>query len=157
MTETKILKDVKALKACRAGERVSFRARALRVWEMGGLRMCLVGDESALTRVELGEAGVEPGRSYEFRNTQAREYPSRRAGARPWRSASLVDESEVVLLTEDVPISQSEEYIEYTYKILAGVQRKKGRKEGRIAPWRHPAAGEPETENREPRAEGQSP
>ena len=145
MTETRIVENVKALKECRAGERVTFRGRALRVWKMGGLRMCLVGDESALTRVELGEAGVEPGRSYEFRDTLVREYPSRRAGARPWHSASLVEESEVVLLTEYVPISQSEEYIEYTYKILAGVQRKKARKEGRIEPWRHPSAGEPRT------------
>lgn len=141
MRETKTLDNVKALKACRAGDRVSFRARVLRVWEMGGLRMCLAGDESALTRVELGGGAVEPGRSYEFRDTLVREYPSRKAGDRPWHSASLAEGSEVVLLGEDVPMSQSEEYIEFTYKILAGVQRKKARKEGRIAPWRHPADG----------------
>jgi len=44
--------------------------------------MCLAGDESALTRLELGDATVEPGRSYEFRDTLVREYPSRRAGGR---------------------------------------------------------------------------
>ena len=145
MMAMRMLENVNALKARRAGERVSFRARALRVWEMGGLRMCLAGDESALTRVELGDATVEPGRSYEFRDTLVREYPSRRAGGRPWHSASLVDGSEAMPLAEDVPVSQSEEYIEFTYKILSGVQRKKARKEGRVAPWRHPATGEPRT------------
>jgi len=134
MSQPTLLENVKAIKACRAGDRVSFRARVLRVWETGGLRTCLVGDESALTRVELGEE-----RSYEFRDALVREYPSRSPGRAGWHSASLVEGSAAVPLTEEVAISQDEAYIERTYKILAGVQRKKARKEGRLEPWRHPA------------------
>ena len=53
---TQQLGSVRDIKNFTSGDRVSFRARVLRVWEVGGLRMCLVGDESALTRVELGKA-----------------------------------------------------------------------------------------------------
>ena len=124
---------LKDIKACAEGERVTFRARVLRLWEVGGLRMCLVGDESALTRIELGETAVEEGKSYEFRETLVREYPG------GWHSAALTEASEVVVLDEDIPLSQDEAYIERTFKILSGVQRKKGRAAGRVAPWRHPA------------------
>jgi hypothetical protein len=127
------LENVKAIKACSAGERVSFRARVLRSWEIGGARMCLAGDESALTRIEMGDAIVEPGRSYEFQNALVRQYPG------GWHSASLVAGSEAEPLADDVPVSQDEAYIERTYRILAGVQRKKARGEGREPPWRHPA------------------
>lgn len=129
----KTLDNLKALKACHAGERVSFLARALRFWEIGGLRMCLVGDESALTRVEVGEVTLEEGTSYEFRRALVREYPG------GWHSAALVERSEALPLDEDVAVWQDDAYIERTYKILAGVQRKKGRREGRVAPWSHPA------------------
>ncbi len=129
----KILTNLNALKACRAGEHVSFCARVLRFWTIGGLGMCLVGDELALTRVEIGDATVEESASYEFRDVLVREYPG------GWHSASLVKGSQLVRLTEDVPVSQDEAYVERTYKILAGVQRKRGRQEGRVAPWRHPA------------------
>jgi hypothetical protein len=112
---------------------VTFRARVLRFWEIGGLRMCLAGDESALTRVEVGAATLNEGESYEFGGALVGEYPG------GWHSAALVEGSEVVRLAVDVPISQDEAYIERTYKILAGVQRKKGRRDGRVAPWRHPA------------------
>ena len=133
------LTDVKAVKACRAGDVVRFRARVLRVWESGGLRMALVGDESALTRVELGSADVQHGRSYAFRNMIVREYPG------GWHSASVGPGASVILLDEDVPISQDEAYIERTFKILSGVQRRKARLEGRLPPWRHPSAEESES------------
>jgi len=126
------LGSVKHIKTCREGDRVSFRARVLRVWEVGGLPMCLVGDESALTRVELGKATVQVGRSYEFRDALVRAYPGR------WHSASLVEGGEALLLPEDLPTLQDEAYIERTYKILTGVQLKKARREGRIEPWTHP-------------------
>jgi len=126
------LGSVKHIKTCREGDRVSFRARVLRVWEVGGLPMCLVGDESALTRVELGKAAVQVGRSYEFRDALVRAYPGR------WHSASLVEGGEALLLAEDLPTLQDEAYIERTYKILTGVQLKKARREGRIEPWTHP-------------------
>ena len=132
MTATRDLDSVKAIKACRAGERVSFRARVLRVWETGGQRMALVGDESALTRVELGAAVVQPGGSYEFLGT-VREYPG------GWHSVSLAEGGEAAPLGEDIAVSQDEAYIERTYRILAGVQRKRARREGRLEPWRHPA------------------
>jgi len=132
----KILDTLSELKTRRAGDRVTFRARALRFWEVGGLRMCLVGDESALTRVELGAHSVEAGASYEFINTLVQDYPG------GWHSASFVEGSELVRLSEDVPVSRDEAYIERTYKILAGVQRKKGRKQGRVEPWRHPLESE---------------
>ncbi|MBI1884705.1 MAG: hypothetical protein HYS09_00010 [Chloroflexi bacterium] len=125
------LRNLKALKACRAGDLVSFQARVLRVWEAGGVRMCLVGDESALTRVELGEAAVEPGRSYEFRHALVREYPG------GWHSVSLLEPG-ALALDEEITVLQNEAYIERTYKILTGVQRKKARREGRIEPWTHP-------------------
>ncbi len=127
-----LLPNVKAIKACGDGDRVSFRARALRFWEVGGPRMCLAGDESALTRVEVGDAGVEQGRSYEFRGALVREHPG------GWHSVSIAEGGRAIPLADDVPISQDEAYIEYTYKILSGVQRKKGRKEGRLPPWQHP-------------------
>ena len=126
------LGSVKHIKTCREGDRVSFRARVLRVWEVGGLPMCLVGDESALTRVELGKATVQVGRSYEFRDALVRAYPGR------WHSASLVEGGEALLLPEDLPTLQDEAYIERTYKILTGVQLKEARREGRIEPWTHP-------------------
>ncbi len=132
---SRTLHDLRALKSCRAGDRVTFRARVLRLWDAGGLRMCLAGDQSGLTRVEIGQQAVEEGASYEFQRALVREYPG------GWHSASLDGVSEVARLTDKVPISQNEAYIERTYKILAGVQRKKGRKEGRIAPWRHPSEG----------------
>ena len=43
-----------------------------------------------------------------------------------------------MLLAEDLPTLQDEAYIERTYKILVGVQRKKARGEGRIEPWIYP-------------------
>ena len=126
---TQELASVQDIKTCREGDRVSFRARALRLWEVGGLRMCLVGDKSALTRVELGRAAVEESRSYEFRDALVQAYPGR------WHSVSLTGGGKALPLAEDLPISQNEAYIERTYKILTGVQRKKARREGRIEPW----------------------
>lgn len=127
-----MLATVGEIKERAAGDTVSFRARALRFWETGGLRMCLVGDESALTRVEVGDAKLEEGRSYEFRNAVVKQYPG------GWTSASIAGASEAVLLEDDVPISQDQAYIERTFKILSGIQRKKARKEGRLPPWKHP-------------------
>ena len=74
---TQELGSVQDIRTYRQGDRVSFRARALRLWEVGGLRMCLVGDKSALTRVELGRAAVEESRSYEFRDALVQAYPGR--------------------------------------------------------------------------------
>ena len=48
--------------------------------------MCLVGDESALTRVDVGTGSVEEGRSYEFRDALVRAYPGR------WHSVSLLED-----------------------------------------------------------------
>jgi hypothetical protein len=45
-------------------------------------------------------------------------------------------------LSEEVPAPQDEAYVERTFKILSGVQRKKGRREGRLPAWQHPADGE---------------
>ncbi len=129
---TQELGSVQDIRTCREGDSVSFRARALRLWEVGGLRMCLVGDKSALTRVELGMAAVEESHSYEFRDALVQAYPGR------WHSVSLAGGGKALPLAEDLPISQNEAYIERTYKILTGVQRKKARREGRIEPWTHP-------------------
>lgn len=128
-----VLPDVRSVKDHAEGERVTFRARALRFWETGGLRMCLVGDESALTRVEVGDADLEEGKSYEFRDAVVKQYSG------GWTSASIADGGEAVALAEDVPVSQDEAYIERTFKILSGIQRKKARREGRLPPWRHPS------------------
>ncbi|HEV8575285.1 MAG TPA: hypothetical protein VGR43_11330 [Dehalococcoidia bacterium] len=129
----KALASLNELKSCGDGGSVTFKGRVLRLWEPGGLRMCLIGDESALMRVELGQAMVREGRSYEFRDAIARSYPG------GWHSAELSHDSQVIPLDLDVPVSQDESYIERTFKILSGVQRKKGRAAGRIAAWRHPA------------------
>ena len=129
---TQPLGSLRDIRDVAAGDRVCFRARVLRVWEVGGLRMCLVGDESALTRVDVGTGSVEEGRSYEFRDALVRAYPGR------WHSVSLLEDGKALLLAEDLPISQDAAYIERTYKILTGVQRKKARREGRIEPWTHP-------------------
>lgn len=127
------LTTVRATKDCAPGEQVSFRAKVLRVWEIGGLRMALVGDASGLTRIETGDATVELGRSYEFRDAAVRQYPG------GWTSVSIADGGSAVALDEEVETPQDEAYIERTYKILAGVQRKKGRREGRLPAWKHPA------------------
>lgn len=127
------LNNVKATKACAPGERVSFRARVLRLWEIGGLRMCLVGDASGLTRVELGDARVEQGRSYEFRSAGVLQYPG------GWTSISIADGGSAIALDEEIEVPLDEAYIERTFKILSGIQRKKGRKEGRLPAWEHPA------------------
>ncbi len=126
------MRDIRSTKSCAPGERVMFRARVLRVWEAGGLRMCLAGDESGLTRVETGEAAVERGRSYEFRDAAVRQYPG------GWTSLSIAEGGSAVVLSEDVQAPQDETYIERTFKILSGVQRKKGRREGRLPAWQHP-------------------
>ena len=128
------LANVRATKDTAPGERVSFRAKALRVWEAGGLRMALVGDTSGLTRVETGETTLELGRSYEFRDAVVRQYPG------GWTSVSIADGGAAHVLADDIDTPQDEAYIERTFKILAGVQRKKGRREGRLPPWRHPAS-----------------
>jgi len=130
------LENLRALKDCSGGERVTFQALVLRLWDVGGLRMCLVGDDSALTRVEIGEVRVQEAKSYEFRDAVVREYPG------GWHSASVDEESRVVPLDDEVEVSQDEDYIERTFKILSGIQRKKGRAAGRLSPWRHPSSKE---------------
>lgn len=130
--------SVRGSKSCAPGERVTFRARVLRVWEVGGLRMCLAGDESGLTRVETGEAAVGRGRSYEFRGAAVRQYPG------GWTSLSIAEGGSAIALSVDVLAPQDEAYIERTFKILSGVQRKKGRREGRLPAWQHPAEAKPE-------------
>jgi hypothetical protein len=130
--ESTRIASVKAAKAVSAGERVTFRARVLRLWEVGGLRMCLVGDASGLTRVELGDADVVERRSYEFRDAEVRQYPG------GWTSISIADGGSTVVLDADIETPQAEAYIERTFKILSGIQRKKGRREGRLPAWRHP-------------------
>jgi hypothetical protein len=129
------------VKERRQGERVTFRAQALRVWEVGGQRMCLVGDESGLMRVEVGAAVLEEGASYEFRDALVEEYPG------GWHSVSIANGGQVVRLAENVPVSQQPEYIERTFKILSGVQRKRARREGRLPAWRHPASAEASKES----------
>ncbi len=130
--------SVRGTKFCAPGERISFRARVLRVWEVGGLRMCLVGDESGLTRVETGAAAVEQGRSYEFGDAAVRQYPG------GWTSLSIADGGSAIPLSVDVRAPQDEAYIERTFKILSGVQRKKGRREGRLPAWQYSAEGKRE-------------
>jgi hypothetical protein len=125
---------VKELKALAPGDTASFRACVLRLWEIGGLRMALVGDETGLMRVELGEAQVEEGKSYEFRGASVQQYPG------GWTSVSIAKGGRAVAI-EHVDVPQDEAYIERTYKILSGVQRKKGRREGRLPAWRHPSSG----------------
>ena len=132
----RVLENLKALKGSRDGERESFGALVLRFWEVGGLRMSLVGDSSALIRVEVGEVALDEGRSYEFGNALVREYPG------GWHSAALDEESRVMPLEYDVQMSQDDAYIERTFKILSGVQKKKGRAAGRLPPWRHPSSSE---------------
>lgn len=128
------LGHVSEIKERAAGDVVTFRARVLRSWDVGGVRMALVGDESALTRIKLGNRECDPGRSYEFRDLVVKEYPG------GWHSASVVEGSDAIELPESVPVSQDEAYIERTFKILTGVQRKKARREGRLPPWKHPGA-----------------
>ena len=127
------MSTVKDLKSLASGEEATFRARILRQWEIGGLRMVLVGDESGLTRIELGAASVEEGRSYEFQRAAVRQYEG------GWTSVSIADGGEALAIAEDVPAPQDEAYVERTFKILSGIQRKRGREEGRLPPWEHPA------------------
>ncbi|MEX0683126.1 MAG: hypothetical protein WD904_12175 [Dehalococcoidia bacterium] len=123
---------VKELKTLAPGETATFRARVLRLWEIGGLRMALVGDESGLMRIELGDATVEEGESYEFRNASVQQYPG------GWTSVSIAAGGSVAPV-DDVGVPQDEAYIERTFKILSGIQRKKGRRAGRLEAWEHPA------------------
>lgn len=133
------LATVRATKDRAPGERVSFQAKVLRAWDVGGLRMCLVGDASGLTRIETGDAVVELGASYEFRDAAVRQY---RGG---WTSVSIADGGSAAPLDSEIETPQDEAYIERTFKILSGIQRKKGRREGRLPAWRHPADAEEET------------
>ncbi len=130
------LNNVGEIKGRATGDVVTFRAKALRFWDVAGVRMALVGDESALTRIELGDRECAAGESYEFRDLVVKEYPG------GWHSASVIEDSEVVALTDDVPVSQDEAYIERTFKILTGIQRKKARKAGRLPEWKHPSSRE---------------
>lgn len=124
--------NVRATKQVAEGERVTFRAKVLRFWEVGGLRMCLVGDASGLTRVELGDARVLEGASYQFRDAAVKQY----AGG--WTSISIGDGGSAHRLDDDIDVPKEEAYIERTFKILSGIQRKKGRREGRLPAWKHP-------------------
>ncbi|HEV8573853.1 MAG TPA: hypothetical protein VGR43_04010, partial [Dehalococcoidia bacterium] len=74
MTGTQ-LEHLQDLKTRADGERVTFQAKVLRFWEVGGLRMALVGDASALVRVEIGHSTLEEGRSYEFSDGLVKTYP----------------------------------------------------------------------------------
>jgi hypothetical protein len=126
--------SVRGTKSCAPGERVTFWARVLRVWEVGGLRMCLVGDESGLTRLETGQAVVQQGRSYEFRDAAVSQYLG------GWTSLSIAaDGGGAIVLSVDVDAPHDEAYIERTFKILSGVHRKKGRREGRLPVWQRPS------------------
>ena len=129
------LNSVGEIKGRRAGDRVTFRAQALRFWDVAGTRMALVGDESALTRIELGDRVCEAGASYEFRDLVVKEYPG------GWHSASVEAGSEFAMLADAIPVPQDEAYIERTFKILTGIQRKKARKAGLLPEWRHPGGG----------------
>ncbi len=128
------LPNVKATKNVPAGERVTFRAKVLRLWEVGGLRMCLVGDSSGLTRTELGQIEIAEGASYEFRDAEVRQYPG------GWTSLSIADGGSALRLHDNIETPQDEAYVERTFKILSGIQRKKGRKEGRLPDWKHPSS-----------------
>lgn len=128
-----MLTNLKQIKSHGDGAVVTFRARALRFWDVGGLRMCLVGDESALTRVELGDVVIEAERSYEFIDAVVKQYDG------GWHSVSIAEGGSATPVEEDVTVSQDEAYIERTFKILSGIQRKKARKEGRLPPWQHPS------------------
>ncbi len=127
---------VKDLKSLASGEEAGFRARVLRLWEVGGLRMALVGDDTGLTRVELGASAVGEGRSYAFQRASVRQYDG------GWTSVSIAGSGAAQAIDEDVTVPQDEAYIERTFKILSGIQRKKGRREGRLPPWEHPAKGD---------------
>jgi len=95
--------------------------------------MVLVGDATGLTRVETGEDTLESGESYEFRNATVRHYPG------GWTSISIAGGGEAVPLLHGIDVPQDDAYIERTFKILSGIQRKKGRKDGRLPAWQHPA------------------
>ena len=86
-----------------------------------------------MTRVDLGGAAVEEGRSYEFTRAAVRQYEG------GWTSVSIANGGAALAIDEDVAVPQDEAYIERTFKILSGIQRKKGREEGRLPPWEHPA------------------
>ena len=126
-----MLANLKEIKAHRDGATVTFRARVLRFWTSGGARMCLVGDESALMRVDVGDAPLEADQSYEFRDAVVRQY---RGG---WHSVSIVEAGNPKRLETQVEVSQDQAYIERTFKILSGIQRKKARQDGRLPPWQH--------------------
>lgn len=128
------LVNLKELKDSKTGESVTFQAKALRVWESGGLRMALVGDASALTRIEVGDADIDEGASYEFEDAEVRTYPG------GWHSASIADSGSAQRLRHRIEVPQDPAYVERTFKILSGVQRKKARKEGRAPAWEHPAS-----------------
>ena len=123
---------VKDLKGLAPGDTATFCARVLRLWDIGGLRMALVGDESGLMRIDLGVAHAEAGRSYEFRDASVQQYPG------GWTSVSIAAGGSLAP-ADDVAVPQDEVYIERTFKILSGIQRKKGRREGRLPVWKHPA------------------
>jgi hypothetical protein len=127
------LANLKDLKAAAAGDTVTFRAKVLRGWETGGLRMALVGDATALVRIETGDAEMVEGESYEFRDAEVRAYPG------GWHSASLAGTGSARRLDHEINVPQDPAYIERTYKILSGIQRKRARKEGRLPEWQHPA------------------
>lgn len=133
--ESRQVASVKATKEISAGERITFRAKVLRYWEVGGLRMCLVGDASGLTRVELGGAEVDAGGSYEFRDAEVRQYSG------GWTSISIAEHGTARPVRAPIETPQDEAYIERTFKILSGIQRKKARKEGRLPAWKHPGKG----------------
>ena len=126
-----MLANLKELKSQPEGATVTFRARVLRFWDSGGVRMCLVGDESALTRVEVGDAALEADQSYEFCDAAVKQYPG------GWNSVSIVEAGSAKRLETQVEISQDQDYIERTFKILSGIQRKKARQDGRLPPWQH--------------------
>ena len=84
-----------------------------------------------LIRSRLGRGVVGEGRAHEFRRAAVARYEG------GWTSVSIAGGGGAAL-AEDVVVPQDEAYIERTFKILSGIQRKKGRQEGRLPPWEHP-------------------
>jgi hypothetical protein len=127
--------NVRQTKSLRAGSAIGLEVKVLRIWEIGGIRMCLAGDETGLTRIEIGSEIVEEGCSYRFSDAVVRQYPG------GWTSLSMPQSGRVTLLARDIEIPQDPEYIARTYRILSGIQRKKARRDGRLPEWSHPAQG----------------
>ena len=126
---------VEEAKSLTPGREVSLIAMVLRTWQVRDSGMCLVGDETGLMRIGLGDGNalqsgrgdlaptgqVQEGCTYLFEGLAVRVYTG------GWHSLELSAYGRVLASDQPISVTADEKYIQQVYKILTGLERKRQR------------------------------